>query len=149
LRRQLGVVGLAMLVILVISVLYAPWSTTGPVLCPLRLATGIPCPGCGLTRSFCAMARGDLHHAFQFHLLGPLLFLATMVAVPLMLYQWRSGRRVNWFISLMFSTRVAGALAIALIGFHVVRLLQLASTGALMAQMHHSWLGRLWNVTVG
>ena len=46
----------------------------GPVVCPFRLATGLPCPGCGLTRSFVATAHGRIGEAFAFNLFGPLLF---------------------------------------------------------------------------
>jgi len=44
-------------------------------ICGLRLMTGIPCPSCGLTRSFCAIGRGDPARAFRDHPLGPLAFL--------------------------------------------------------------------------
>jgi hypothetical protein len=53
----------------------------GPVLCPFRLATGLPCPGCGLTRSWVATAHGDLPAAFADNLFGPIGFVAVMVAV--------------------------------------------------------------------
>jgi Protein of unknown function (DUF2752) len=42
--------------------------------CLFQLWVGFPSPGCGLTRSFMAIARGDLPQAFSFHLFGPLLF---------------------------------------------------------------------------
>lgn len=47
----------------------------GPVLCPLRFATGLPCAGCGMTRAFVALAHGRLQHALTFNLLAPLLFV--------------------------------------------------------------------------
>lgn len=43
--------------------------------CGFKNMTGLPCPGCGLTHSFCALAKGDLATAFAFNALGPLLFL--------------------------------------------------------------------------
>ena len=46
---------------------------TGPVLCLFRTVTGIPCPGCGLTRAIARLARGDLARAFILHPLAPLL----------------------------------------------------------------------------
>ncbi|GAA1461491.1 DUF2752 domain-containing protein [Williamsia maris] len=58
-------------------------STNGPVLCPFRLVTGLPCPGCGLTRSWVAIGHGDLHGAFAYNAFGPLsmAFVASMVVL--------------------------------------------------------------------
>lgn len=54
--------------------------------CISRLITHIPCPGCGLTRSFVAMWRGDPVLAFRYHPLGPPGFAlcVLMVAVHLL-----------------------------------------------------------------
>lgn len=49
-------------------------------LCWLHAAFGIDCPMCGMTRSFVALAHGQLGAAFSFHPAGPLLF-AAMVAL--------------------------------------------------------------------
>jgi hypothetical protein len=56
--------------------------------CWFQTLVGFPGPGCGLTRSWMAIARGDFSQAFSFHLFGPLLFgsllwLSTHVAVEL------------------------------------------------------------------
>lgn len=51
-----------------------------PVLCPSRVLAGIPCPGCGLTRSLVAAAHGELGRAFEFHLFGPLVLCACAAA---------------------------------------------------------------------
>ena len=61
------------------SVLLRPSATNYFTLCGFKNLTGLPCPGCGLTHSFCALAKGDIVDAFGFNLLGPLLFLALMV----------------------------------------------------------------------
>lgn len=53
----------------------------GPVLCPFRLATGLPCPGCGLTRSWVAAAHGDLSTAFADNVFGPVSLVAVALAV--------------------------------------------------------------------
>ncbi|AFY61716.1 DUF2752 domain-containing protein [Synechococcus sp. PCC 6312] len=47
----------------------------GFTICPMLNWTGIPCPSCGLSRSFMALVRGDLHQALSFHLFGPLFFI--------------------------------------------------------------------------
>lgn len=48
--------------------------------CGFKNFTGLPCPGCGLTHSFCALAKGELSDAFSFNLLGPALFLILVFA---------------------------------------------------------------------
>lgn len=54
---------------------------SGPVLCPFRRLTGLPCPGCGMTHSFVALAHGDISGAFAYNRLGPLLMAIFVIAV--------------------------------------------------------------------
>jgi hypothetical protein len=42
--------------------------------CMFRLTTGLPCPLCGLTRSFVSLAHGRVRDSFLFHPFGPFLF---------------------------------------------------------------------------
>jgi hypothetical protein len=58
-----------------ISVLYHAPESNYVTVCPFKNATGLPCPGCGLTHSFCALAKGHLASAFAYNVLGPPLFL--------------------------------------------------------------------------
>lgn len=51
----------------------------GPVLCPFRRATGLPCPACGLTRSWAAALHGRPGASLRHHPLG-LLALGTALA---------------------------------------------------------------------
>lgn len=52
-----------------------------PSLCPFHNITGLPCPGCGLTRSFVSMGHGHFVQALVWHPLGPVLFGAALFYV--------------------------------------------------------------------
>lgn len=48
-------------------------------LCWFHAVLHVPCPMCGMTRSFVALAHGDAGAALRFHPAGPLLFAAMLV----------------------------------------------------------------------
>jgi hypothetical protein len=47
--------------------------------CPLRVLTGIPCPGCFLTRATSAALAGDLQGSIELHAFGPLVAAGLLV----------------------------------------------------------------------
>jgi hypothetical protein len=49
-----------------------------PSPCLFYHMTGLPCPACGLTRSFVCIAHGQLSQAVVWHPLGPVLFAAAL-----------------------------------------------------------------------
>ena len=49
-------------------------------LCTLRRVTGIPCPGCGMTRALGALARGEVAQAVHMHPLA-IPFVLELVAL--------------------------------------------------------------------
>jgi hypothetical protein len=62
-----------------------------PELCHVRRFFGINCPGCGLTRCFLSLARGDLAAAWRFNAAGYLWFAALLFQLPYRSIQvWRA-----------------------------------------------------------
>jgi len=51
----------------------------GYVFCGFYATTGIPCPGCGLTRAIAALARGEIRTALRLHPFAPLLLVEAVV----------------------------------------------------------------------
>ncbi len=68
---------------------YVPWLPGWS--CPIRHATGIPCPTCFLTRSISASLNGNLGQALEYHVFGP------PVAFSLVLWMVYSLRRKRKF----------------------------------------------------
>jgi hypothetical protein len=64
----------------VVAALWHPADELRVVLCPFRALTGHPCPGCGMTRAFCALMHGELWRAVKLNPFSPLLFLAALIA---------------------------------------------------------------------
>jgi len=51
--------------------------------CPFLRVTGLPCPGCGLTRACMLLLQGDVHASVRFHAFAPIfivLISAMMIA---------------------------------------------------------------------
>jgi uncharacterized protein DUF2752 len=94
----------------------------GPVLCPFRLVTGLPCPFCGMTRSLLALGRGDVAASVALHPLGPL------IAVLAVLGLWRLARaRVRGGVPVPLPRAAPLALALA---FALVWIVTLAGGAA-------------------
>ncbi len=52
---------------------------SGPILCPIRLLTGIPCPACGTTRSIGALCEGKFTESWRLNPLGYFIAFAALV----------------------------------------------------------------------
>ena len=61
-------------VILVFTTVIPP-NDISAVKCSFYSLTGYPCLTCGMTRSFYSFSHGDFISAFQYHPIGPVLFL--------------------------------------------------------------------------
>lgn len=78
--------------------------------CPIKFFTGIPCPGCGMSRAVVSCLRFDFDAAFHFHPLFPL----APVVVAYIIFGDRLSRRVN--------TAVGVIIAAAFIAVYVYRI---------------------------
>jgi len=49
--------------------------------CPIFRVTGIPCPGCGLTRAVILLLKGDVQASLHFHAFAPILVLTALALI--------------------------------------------------------------------
>lgn len=75
---------------LLASFLWTPSAFPKLQLCWFRRMTGVDCPGCGLTRAFCAISHGDVAGAWSFHPFG---FAFYALALALVVWPFVAGRR--------------------------------------------------------
>lgn len=66
--------------IVIISFLFDP-AQIGLPACKFKDISGLPCPTCGISRSFDALTQFKFAQSFDFHVMGPLLFLMLMFII--------------------------------------------------------------------
>jgi hypothetical protein len=71
---RLRIAGAVVLVFVFVLSFVFPPSGLSISFCVFRKAFGVPCPGCGLTRSFAALSHGQTGAAFHMHPLGPFIY---------------------------------------------------------------------------
>ena len=112
------------------------WLTSGPSFCPFKVLTGLPCPGCGLTRSSVAFLHGDPTTSLFYHPLGaPIVIAAVVVGLIDAWVWWRSrrpgqpARPASWLLERLVRTPAPWVMIGALAVVWLVRLpLYLAGT---------------------
>ena len=109
-----------------------PEKGLGVDLCTMHRTTGLPCPGCGMTRSGANIVRGNFVRAFQYHPLGfvlipTLFFLTAMSLMPAPirdLVAQRFERRKKIFRAIELVVLIAfvafGVIRIILVAAHVI-----------------------------
>jgi hypothetical protein len=81
-------------------------------LCGFRAFTGLPCPGCGMTRSIASLSKGHWHAGIAYHPFGPLVFIGALLFIIITclpqrsrvrILPWiaRSEQRTGWSIAII------------------------------------------------
>jgi type IV secretory pathway VirB2 component (pilin) len=95
-------------------------------LCPFKMATGLPCPGCGITKSFISIYQGDWLKSLSYHLFGPLAFVLSFIVILVLSIEIFSGKK--YFRWLVYNKKLAWGLAIVLMIYHFTRLIVFLSS---------------------
>ena len=88
----------------------------GLIPCPLHTATGLWCPGCGLTRATIALMHGEIGTAFGYNLLFPFFFAAFALSWISWLRLSLGKRVAPWTARLPKSFPIATAAILLLFG---------------------------------
>lgn len=72
--------GLVLVGALGVHIGLASWGLPGWQ-CPFLNLTGVPCPGCGLTRACMLLARGDVQGSIRFHAFAPIFLVLIAILI--------------------------------------------------------------------
>jgi hypothetical protein len=74
-KFTIALLGAAGLHVALISLNLPSWE------CPFFRVTGVPCPGCGLSRATTLLLKGDLAGSFRMHAFAPILLFAISALI--------------------------------------------------------------------
>jgi hypothetical protein len=96
--------------------------------CNFLVATGYPCPSCGMTTSFAFFTRGDIWHSMQANFVGTFLALLCLGYIPWSIASaWRGRPLFMVSMEMMFLRLVIAFLILMLLRWGVVVLIQALS----------------------
>ena len=74
---------------LLLSALFPSGNAPSLWQCPFERAFDLPCPGCGLTRAFCAISHGEFGAAWAFNPFAYVFYVGAVCAILWPLVIWR------------------------------------------------------------
>ncbi|MDD2673712.1 MAG: DUF2752 domain-containing protein [Flavobacterium sp.] len=94
---------------------------TDQSLCPFKMITGFPCPGCGITKSLVYFYHGDFYKSVSYHILGPFVIAFSVVSIVVLIMELITKK--EYFNTVMYNKRLAYGLGFFLVGYHIIRLI--------------------------
>lgn len=109
---------------------------TDQSLCPLKMLTGFPCPGCGITKSLVYFYEGDIQKSLYYHLFGPLVIAFCVVTIAVLTTELITKK--EYFNNLLFNKKLAYGLAIFLASYHFIRIIYFIKNNSIDDILHQS-----------
>jgi hypothetical protein len=79
------------------------WLSNHLLTCPMKAATGIDCPGCGMQRAILKLLQGDIEGSIQMNPSAlPIMFMLIFLALHLK-FQFKHGARIITILFILSS----------------------------------------------
>lgn len=109
---------------------------TAQSLCPFKMLTGFPCPGCGITKSMVFFYEGNLLKSVYYHLLGPIVIAFCILTIVVLTTELITQK--EYFNKWFFNKKLAFGLGIFLATYHFIRILYFIKSNSIAEIMHQS-----------
>jgi hypothetical protein len=122
-RKWYGITGALVTLIIPYSLLLNNGNhhlETDQSLCPFKMLTGFPCPGCGITKSLVYFYEGDIYKSLSYHILGPFVIAFCLLTIVVLTTELITKK--DYFKKWLYNKRLAYGLAIFLAVYHIIRL---------------------------
>jgi len=94
---------------------------TDQSLCPFKMLTGFPCPGCGITKSLVYFYEGDILKSLSYHVLGPFVIAFCIITIAVLITELVTKK--EYFNKWLYNKKLAYGLGIFLAVYHLGRLI--------------------------
>jgi ABC-type multidrug transport system fused ATPase/permease subunit len=141
-----------LVVLVLLFVGLSPSWLASVVLCPFRQLTGLPCPGCGMTRALNTLIHGHWELALSLHPLSPIvavgivLFGISAVLTGCLPPQARLHRWSLLGERILMRPGFLYLLLALVLGSWIGRILTAFTSGEASKLLHQGWLGRVLSV---
>jgi hypothetical protein len=109
---------------------------TDQSLCPLKMLTGFPCPGCGITKSLVYFYEGDLQKSLYYNIFGPLVIAFCIATIAVLTTELITKK--EYFNNLLFNKKLAYGLGIFLAAYHFIRIIYFIRNNSIDDILHQS-----------
>jgi len=101
---------------------------TAQSLCPFKMLTGFPCPGCGITKSMVYCYEGDIIKSLYYHILGPFVIVFCIATITVLTIELITKK--EYFSTIIYNKKIAYGLAIFLGVYHLLRIIYFVNTNS-------------------
>ncbi|QBN19168.1 DUF2752 domain-containing protein [Flavobacterium nackdongense] len=123
-RKIYGIIGAFITLMVPFFLIYFDQNAhleTDQSLCPLKMLSGFPCPGCGMTKSLVYFYEGDVYKSLYFNIFGPLVVAFCVATIIVLSTELITNK--EYFNQLLFNKKLAYGLAIFLASYHFIRII--------------------------